>query len=444
MFSLLLLLFAIAGCGIGGPSAANDFEARQLEQGPFTIGVWLPAGLDQFRFDAADQDRLLALRVNQVEWLQRATVGESTAEELAMDFCSRNGLSMPVYYEPKGFSPYEKLRNWTTRAKIGLSFAHDVRERVRALNQQWLDESGFSGYLIGHEDYRASFYPALRHTVEVLAQEDSRHPAYTVGRLASFPEKSRFLDAFLNEAGPTNVFQQEHYIFRSNLPERGNKQRKKLRELVEEYDGVSRHLHGRNGRWHAILQAHGEDRVVDGETERFYRKPNPAELAVQAGAALSRGASGIIYFLYSSGIEKVRNKNGEVVQTRYYRGIVDGNGEPTSTYEAIRQLNAQLSRIGQKVAPLYFRGGYSARSLPPGGPVETAGENDLELGFFGDSTATTHLLVVNMRTAESRDLSLTMSAEQLRDAVGGEEMANQDGSFRVRMEPAEIRLFEVN
>lgn len=443
-WSLMLAFAATVGCGVGGPSAVEHFQARRVVQGPLTIGVWLPAGLDEFRFDAADQDRLLALGINQVEWLQRASVGTSTAEELAMEFCTRNGLSMPVYYEPKGFSPYEKLRNWTTRAKVGVNFQSEVRARVRALKEQWATESGFAGYLVGHEDYRASYYQALGQTVDVLRQEDPERPAFTVGRLESFPSKARFLDAFFSDSGPTNLFQHEHYIFRGNVPGSGKKLRQKLRKLVQGYDAVARHLKGRNGRWHAILQAHAEQRGEPGASEQFYRKPTGAELAVQAGAALARGASGIIYFLYSSGIEKVRDGAGELVQTRHYEGLVYRNGEPTTTYEAARRLNSRLGQIGQRLAPLYFRGGYSARALPQEDLVVALDEEDLEFGFFGDSTGTTHLLLVNMRPLEERELALKLNARRLLDHTKDRVLDSPDGWFSLRLEPADIRLLEVN
>jgi len=228
------------------------------------------------------------------------------------------------------------------------------------------------------------------------------------------------------------------------VPEGGKKKGQKLRELVSGYDGVARHLKGRNARWHAIIQAHAEERQQNGTTQRFYRKPTGAELAAQAGAALARGASGIIYFLYSSGVEKVRDGAGEVVQTRYYEGLVDRNGDPTAAYEAARQLNVQLDQIGQRLAPLYFRGGYSARALPKEDLVVTLEEEDLELGFFGDSTGTTHLLLVNMRTSEERELELKLNTLRLRDPTTESVTVSQDGWFNLRLAPAEIRLLEVN
>ena len=347
------------------PPEVESFQARGVAQGPLTIGVWLPAGLDEFRFDAADQDRLLALGINQVEWLQRASVGGSTAEELAMEFCTRNGLSMPVYYEPKGFSPYEKLRNWTTRAKVGASFQSDVRARVRALKEQWGPESGFAGYLIGHEDYRDSYYPALGQTVDVLRQEDPGRPAFTVGRLESFPSKSRFLNAFFSEVGPTNLFQQEHYIFRGTMPQTGKKLRQKLRELVTGYSGVARHLKGRNARWHAILpSARG-----GAGTEGCIGKVLPQADRSGAGGAGGRGAGAgrLRHHLLPL---QLGDREGARRRWRGGPGPVTTKdswieaGEPTPAYEAARELNLRLGKIGRELAALYFRGGYSAQALP--------------------------------------------------------------------------------
>ena len=113
--SLFALLLVSLGCQFANPADSKDYEPSRLPLGELTVGVWLPAGLDEFRFGPEDQQRLAQLGANQIEWLQRSKEGDLTAEEIAMEFCNRSGLHMPVYYEAPGFSPYDKLRNWATR-----------------------------------------------------------------------------------------------------------------------------------------------------------------------------------------------------------------------------------------------------------------------------------------------------------------------------------------
>ena len=54
-----------------------------------------------------------------------------------MGFCDRTGLRMPVYYEPHGFSPEDKLHDWA-RAKPSAELVEKVRARVRGLRRQWV------------------------------------------------------------------------------------------------------------------------------------------------------------------------------------------------------------------------------------------------------------------------------------------------------------------
>ena len=141
--------------------------------------------------------------------------------------------------------------------------------------------------------------------------------------------------------------------------------------------------------------------VVHAETRDdvpFYRAPTAAEISVQAGLALSRGATGVVYFLYSSGIEEVRNADGQIVQVRQYSGLVDRDGAPNDRSAAVVALNERLRQMSPALSTRSFRGGYEARRSPADEPV-AAQETDLDLAFFGDDT-TTHVLVVNRRTAK--------------------------------------------
>jgi hypothetical protein len=406
--------------------------------GPLVLSVWLPAGFDdQVHLGADDQQQLIELGINQMQWLQRATDDAGSAEAQAMAFASAAGMALPVYYEPPGFSPYDKLHNWAARNQADDHFDTDVTQRAQALVSRWRGQTGFGGYLIGHEDYRAAAYDALGRTVRILRDVDSLRPAVVVGRLDSYPKRERFLEALFVEGGAANVFQHEHYVFRGNAPTTwGPELGRRIDALVDGYDGVARDLRDRFGRWHAIVQVQGEDR--DGGV--FYRKPSAAEIRLQAGLALSRGASGIVYFLYSSGEEVIRHEDGSVRQRRMYHGLVDQERLPSARYGAVRELNAMLLASSETLAPLFFRGGYEATQTPADEPVHSS-TPDVDLAFFGDRSTSTHVLVVNRNTSVTVAIELTLrEGTSWVDAVDGELLAFESDAVTLTVEAGGFRL----
>ncbi|MEE2659405.1 MAG: hypothetical protein VX733_12935 [Candidatus Latescibacterota bacterium] len=410
---LTLCLLTQAACDVSNPVRQREPGPSRIPTGELVLSTWLPAGLDEFRFSTQDQRILAEGGFTQIQWLQRAAVGDSTAEAVAMGFCNREGLGMPVYYEAPGFSSYDKLHNWAARTEVAPDFEAQVAARVAGLHERWLPSVGFAGYLIGHEDYRASTYPALARTVSAIRQQDSLRPAVTVGAIASYPRKVEFLDAFFQEGGVPNVFQHEHYVFRADVPDSGERLRDRVRALAQGYDEVALRLKERHGRWHAVIQVHAETR--DGEI--YYRLPNAGEIKLQAALALTRGASGLVYFLYSSGIEEVRNSLGEVVQLRTYTGLVDDAGAPTPAYATVQSLNRRLWRISDLLAPLYYHGSYPAGD-PPEETFVTSSTSDLDIGLFGDREQPSLAIVVNRRPNVAQTARLQVTAT-LQDAESG-------------------------
>ena len=430
-FYLGAVLLAGAGCEPPRPSVPTPI-------GALVVGAWLPAGLDTYRFSAADRQQLAELGLNQLEWLQRAAVGGKTAEERAMDFCHVRGWQMPVFYEPPRYTPDDKLQRWATRSPVGAGFADSLARRVQALVGQWEGTAGLQGYLVGHEDYREEYYDALAEVVSALGRADSLRPALTVGRLDHYEDRRAFAEAFFRQRGPPNIFQHEHYVFRNHAPSAGAGLQRRLSALLAGYDQVAAHLRPHWGRWHAIVQVHGETRGG----KPYYRKPSPAEISVQVGLALTRGASGIVYFLYSSGLEKVRDARGALVQTRWYEGLVDRAGAPTTSYAAVQKLNEQLHALSPALAGLYFRGATSTDRLAKNELIAAAAA-DLELGFFGDLQQQTHVLVVNRRTWERRRVGLALKKDAARDAATGAALAVDDRAATVELAPGGFRLLAV-
>ncbi|MBT3343992.1 MAG: hypothetical protein HN712_19745 [Gemmatimonadetes bacterium] len=432
-------MIAVAtACGGSGPLHDRPAGPSAVPVGELTRSVWLPAGFgDEIQLGTRDRQLLLELGINQMQWLQRAEDDAGSAEAQALAFASEHGLSLPLYYEPPGFSPYDKLHNWAGRNETEDSFDADVTTRVEALVARWGGQSGFGGYLIGHEDYRVASYDALARTVRVLRDVDSLRPAVVVGRLNNYARKREFLEALFADGGEPNHFQHEHYVFGGDVPTAwGSELRDRVKALAHSYDGVARDLRDRPGRWHAVVQVHGEDR--DGVV--FYRNPTAAEIRLQAGLALSRGASGIVYFLYSSGEEVIYHSDGSVRQRRDYHGLVDLAREPSGRYDAVRELNAKLEAVSGVLAPLYFRGGYVAEHAPVDEPIGCEAA-DVDLAFFGDLSRSTHVLVVNRNTSVAREIELQLRpGTSWIDATDGELLAWETDRTTVTVEAGGLLL----
>ena len=232
-----------------------------------------------------------------------------------MRFASDRGWQMLAYYEPRDFSPYDKLHNWATRGE-GLN-GDSLRAVVEGVYSQWNATSAFAGYLVGHEDYRRAQYASLSDVIDMIAMIDAERPAYSVGRLRDYEDPRAFFDALFDSGGSDNVFQQEHYVFRGAVPVKGGSFQRRINLLADGFDEVARGLEGRSGRWHAIVQVQSEVRG----TQVYYRKPTPAEIRLQVGLGLSRGASGIVYFYTVQGLKNCETVGGAWWETRVYEGL---------------------------------------------------------------------------------------------------------------------------
>lgn len=401
LIRFLCLILLCVSCGILNPTGSLEYQPRRFPLGPLTIGTWLPTGMDDFRFTDNDQHLLDELGINSVQWVQRHIDENGTAEEQLMTFANSQGWDMPIYFEPPGWTAYDKLHNWATKAE--LANRDSLRQLVKDLHLRWRNESAFSGYIVGHEDYNKNNYAPLSAVVRTINEIDPTYPSITVGRLQDYQDIDSFLTKFFDGAGGNNIFQHEHYIFRGDLPSKGSRFQRRIDDLTSGYDRVIRGLEGRSGRWHAIVQVQSEER----NGHFYYRKPSDSEIRMQVGLALSRGASGIIYFLYSSGIEKLVDSKGEIIETRIYEGIVDELRIPTSSYSAVKQINSELAELESDLRDLHFHGALSSRKFLANRYVASI-TGVAEVGLFGDEKEVSHLLVVNRWTHKSQEVLLQL------------------------------------
>ena len=186
---------------------------------------------------------------------------------------------------------------------------------------------------------------------------------------------------------------------------------------------------------------HGE--VRDGRVH--YREPEPAEIRVQVGLALSRGASGIVYFVYGSGDEVFGD--GTIWS---YSGLIDRQGVRGQRYQAVKAINQYLHEIVEELADLHFHRAMSwPASMPENGLLRGVGGSELEFGFFGDGIRETHLLVVNRRTDRAQVVELSIIQEPVVDVSTGERLLVVDFSERkfgaerkleIELQPGDFRL----
>ena len=435
----LLAAVLLAGCQLTNP-AVSRYEPSRLPVGDLTLSTWLPAGLDSFRFDAGDRQLLSEIGFNHIEWLQEVRVGDSTAEEVAMSFAGDAGLGMPVYYPPPGFTREDKLRDFAVMEGVEPGFDAAVRERVAALRQHWGAAPGFTGYLIGHEDYRARYYEALGDMVRILGQEDPQRPAISVGNIDHFPRGRPLPRRPVRRGrGP------QHLPARAlHLPRRRAHLGKEAAETARRPGGGVR----APGPLHA-----GPARALARHRPGAQRNPRAGQgrlLLPQADRRgdLRAGRPGPVPGGFGHRLLPLQLRLGVDPRRRrppgagaLLRGIVDRDGAPTPTYGAVKKLNAQLAGLGPHLRDLHFHGGWEAGDLPDNDLVSDS-DPDLELGLFGDGTTATHLLVVNRRSHRGRQVGLKL-AGPARDAVAGTFMPQVRGRTLLDLEPGGFRLLEV-
>ena len=504
---IMLSTTVLAACDGGNPTSPqiHGGEKSQVPIGLLTIGSWLPFGVTATDLRLMTRDLEQELLLNQIQFSLReqfavedirdiipaflaesivAADGSLTTEQLTSAFIQQTNLTMPLYYEPRGFSDHDKLENWATcnfrdafKAQCDTlpGFADTVQTIIRTLQEQYAalngSLSGLQGYLvmneIANENYTPEYYAAMTKAIEVIRAADPDRPALVVSVDTEFDAAGsveEVMRAFFRGYDPPNIFQQDHYVFRKDIPREAEdpQQRKKktvqkqLDKLLQGYDRVCRLVVENKGRWHAIVQVQGEDRPGQRLSAQL-RIPEPGEIGVQVGLGLSRGASGIVYFVHGSGIE--------VASGWQYHGLVDVDGNPTPRYDTVKGINGYLNSIRIELESLYFHASISwieadkSSEIPQNGlfrgvdikrsdgGLDEGGR--LEFGVFGDGEDNTHLLVVNRRTHSAQTVELLVVAEPVFDVATGEELEVEDTIVRklrldrklsIDLEPGGFRL----
>ncbi|MEW6756187.1 MAG: right-handed parallel beta-helix repeat-containing protein [Candidatus Latescibacterota bacterium] len=442
---------------------------RALALGPFTllcaampawaqfaIGAWQPAGhqLADFSFTALDATDLTGLGVDLLMNVPRSDNTNppdhtQDTEEAVIGVWNNNGWNgqarFVVYYEPEdGLSPWGHTLQWFAGNPDAINLG-DLDDKIDALYTRWNSEPAFHGYQIGHEDgpdgqgiYDASTYGNLTTVIQRIRARDPDHRIVAIGNVrddqppgphwTSTPpgtsEQDLFRAAFFRpatEPGPANVLMHEDYrLWDSDNTEQVVQQA--FDDMMVGWDRAggmvaAAILENRRAEWHFIANV-ANQYDTPGQPPH-YRDPTPEELRAQVNLALSRGAKGITYFLYTSSIGYIDGYQYEaLVNTSSSRARIQPH------WDTVRAVNDTLRPLGDAIYPLTWVDGFPQTSLPESFVVSATGER-VEFGTFCDAADENrdYLLVVNRRDlrtpTSTQSLNVTLDADALQRTFRG-------------------------
>ena len=359
----------------------------------------------------------------------------------------------------------------TTRPFMRPSMRRRLGETVDSLASKWTgtDYGGFYGYRIGHEAdpcvryripgtnpprwidggiYNSATYDNMVTVIDSIRAHDTEHRIVAVGNTLApawtSAEQTAFGQRFFRpatEPGPANIFMQEIYFLRpDDTTEDEVQARFDLLRIGLDTIGTMVHTarndnnNNRKAEWHFIANVGNQWRTeTDPCNRQILRSPTAAELRAQVNMALSRGATGITYFLYTSSDPNRCNFEG-----RRYDGLVtyDQSGQSRMPrppiWNRVRTVNNTLRTLGDALNPLTWDAGFGTDSdnpLPNSTLVNAVRLNanhaatvgSLEFGLFHNDDAD-YVLVVNrhnLTTRGSQTIDLRFDTQQMQSDDAG-------------------------
>ena len=428
-------------------------------------------GADAY-FTSSDVDMLSAMGINLVVWTteledfdpaEAPTSSQYDEETIASLFGGPEdtGGGLVVRWPAEGISDsmaYPTGRNLITfagawRYPMYPWERHRLGGQADSLSTKWARQDyvdGFWGYFVGHEAYPnwdtdpytegiydALTYPNLGTVIDSIRKYDPDRRIYVTGDAGNqgtwiIQEQNEFIDTFSRpySESPANVFANERYILWCDSDEEEGTDASVQAQL----DGLAYSLGRsrdmvvaareslnppREAEWFHTINVNDEYWNADidpctcwsnGESPH-YRKPSRAEIKVQAYMALARGATGIMYYAYTSNPDVVDFSTGS---ERWYHGIVRfmTGEEPRPKYamaDTLASINDTLAVIGDSLKTIVlrdssaFRRNFTASSVPTECVIEdiTSGSGGdpgrVEIGLFRDARVAhaDYILVVN-------------------------------------------------
>ena len=264
---------------------------------------------------------------------------------------------------------------------------HKLEQQAIALSGKWGNapyEDGFFGYFIGHEQYPnwynwqsggfqggiydSATYTNLGKVIAAIRRHDTERAIVAVGSVNDIgawteEEQEAFRKVFFRpntESGPANILMNEQYIFDCATDTEVEVQAflDRLTALTVDQGSLTRtrdmvneaRRNNRKAEWYHIINVNHEYRLGYWDTNNewvpnacwtgakyktmphdpFRRRPNKAELSVQAYMALVRGATGIVYYSHTT--------NGIREMTGYDDPDDPDDNVPPATSSCVEQL----------------------------------------------------------------------------------------------------------
>ena len=355
----------------------------------------------------------------------------------------------------------------TTRPFMRPSMRRRLGETVDSLASKWTgtDYGGFYGYRIGHEAdpcggdggvYNSATYDNMVTVIDSIRAYDTEHRIIAVGNTFASnwtsAEQTAFGQRFFRpntipggpDPSPANIFMQEIYFLRHGDSAENDVQARfdSLRVGLDAIGTMVRIARdsSRKAEWHFIANVGDQWQTTSGSTtpcnQHYLRDPTVAELNAQVNMALSRGATGITYFLYTSSAPNSCDDHDY-----RYEGLVEYRDRSNhnqrnrrAVWDTVRTVNNTLRTLGDALYPLTWDAGFSFSTLnplpnstlvnavrPSTDHAATAGS--LEFGVFHDDEAD-YVLVVNrhnltITTGGSQTIDLRFDTQQMQSDDAG-------------------------
>lgn len=261
-----------------------------------------------------------------------------------------------------------------------------ARRNIASLVAETGQHPAVYGYYLRDEP-GAELFPGLA-TVSALVRElapgkwpyINLYPNYANAQQLGTPTYEEHLQRFIETCKPT-MLSYDHYA------------------LMD--DGSLRHGYWQNlEQMRTAAKRHGLDfwNIVLTVAHFNYREPTPADLRFQVYTTLAYGGRGLAYFTYFA--PQVGN---------YRAAPIDQFGNPTPTWDAMRNVNLQIEKLAPTLLQLTSNDVYHFGAVPEGshgpGPASLlTGMNDGEfvVGDFTQSDGHPYVLIVNKDFARSR------------------------------------------
>ncbi len=438
-------------------------------QAEFRIGVWQPGGVlpadTLFTQDTVDDLDALGvdLLINTPTQVGVASGGYQDFEESIMEQWS--GAEPPgsrgfvVQFAPEGHS---RGYAWYLERYAGSlcdrnlhnpmtgSERMDLGETVDLLVTKWRAYDAFYGYRIGHEStpcggiYNAATYANMVTVIDSIRAHDTTRRILAIGNTRSRAWTSAEQNAFrthffrpASESGPANIFMQAIYELGPHHDSETEVQTE-IDQIVAGLNTIGTMVRTAiaedrsKAEWHFIANVgdHWRTRTTPCD-HPFRRVPTVAELKAQVYLALSRGATGITYYLYTS------SEPTSCVDNYRYNGLVEYQDPANDNQRArrmphwnrVKTVNDTLRTLGDTLNPLTWMAGFPAASLSAStlidsvwASADSAAAGRLEFGQFHNAEAD-YLLAVNrdsLWTGGRRTLDLRFDTAQMQSDGAGE------------------------